>query len=89
MAHAPWVRSAAGAAHVCFAGDKERGSLRKTDMVRRMAEERGGTLVQEDEAVAATLVTIKEALQQGIRMKLSADSLHEDEGFALVLQTVT
>jgi hypothetical protein len=24
-----------------------------------------------------------------IRMKLSADSLHEDEGFALVLQTVT
>jgi integration host factor subunit alpha len=34
-------------------------------MVRRMAEERGGTLVQEDEAVAATLATIKEALQQG------------------------
>jgi hypothetical protein len=31
----------------------------------------------------------KGSLDDGIRMKLSADSLHEDDGFALVLQTVT
>jgi integration host factor subunit alpha len=39
--------------------------MRKADMVRRMAEALGCTLVQADEAVEAILATVKEALQQG------------------------
>ena len=68
--HAPAGRAAAEAAHVCFPGDKERCSMRKAELVRRIAEELGCTQGQADEAVAAILTTIKEALRDGEPMFL-------------------
>ena len=53
------------AAHVCFPGDKERCSMRKAELVQRIAEELGCTQGQAEEAVAAILTTIKEALRDG------------------------
>ena len=42
-----------------------------------------------DNVLLLPVVSRDRECQPGIRMKLSADSLHEDESFALVLQTVT